>query len=155
MSSSSTKGYPPIINNSPSPFGGRSEILISLPVLTSSTAYIIVSEQVLISCVWPYSNLIQNFFLPTTSFPILLLLTSLILTSISPTFYVTTNPTDIFIFPWFSSFLSLISGSLGELMVFLAGESIGNIYITYQACCWLFSCFFLQKTEANKKQPDY
>ena len=70
-----------------------------------------------------YSNTMLTYIQPTSSFLILLLFPSLIISSISPTFTVTEVPTLIFVLSRFASFLFFVVVPTGKLLVDLGGGS--------------------------------
>ena len=99
-----------------------------------------------------------GFFFPATawthttvSFLVLLLLPSLAFPSIYPAFVVTTDPTTIFFLPRFASFLSLISGWTGEVLIVLGGRGPLVISEAISKLAVEFFCVFLQENRSQQK----
>ena len=115
-----------IVNNSPCSLLWRLDIVLSTSFPTSYLSHTYDSEEALISLFWPFSNWTTNFLLsntdwtyPTTYLLIQLVIHSLVLSFISPTF--TTDTTPIFILIRFLSFIFVIVLITGKLMVYLMG----------------------------------
>ena len=100
-----------------------------------------VIQKVPIHFVWLHSKWIWNVFFPTTNqkHPITfslfnILPPSLILSSISPMFSFTTDPTMIFVFYQFASLISLVSGLTSDITFVLRGGSNQKYRIPWQIC---------------------
>ena len=155
MGDSSTLVYPSIVNNSYCYFWGRSDIGSYISRHTPSFEHTYKSEKDIISFLLPSSNLTRKLLFPTTSsthpttsFLIILLLPSLVLSSISPTYSFTIEPTPIFIFIRFLCFISSTIVTTGDVMVDFEGRGVA-IAVANSDCAVDFFCV---KINSNKDQ---
>ena len=116
---------------------GRFDIVSSISRHTTFFKHKYWIKQELISFLCSSSNWTNNFLFPAiactypnTSFPVLLLLLSLVFPSISPNFAFTTDPTPIFVLVHFFSIIYCAIVTTGDLTVELGGGlaiSVSNI----------------------------
>ena len=92
---------------------------------------------------------------PTTSFLVLLIIASLVLSSIYTTFDFTTDPTLIYVLIHSFYFIPFLIVTTGELMVELGWVSFYIFQYQIAIVLLIFFCVKsnLKKTETNKKPP--